>query len=150
MPLRSWREHWGKAVRQADKLTVFSQSSAVIVETAWPDVKSKIICRPHKALAKVPALKPSHKQPGVIGILGAIGAVKGARIVSELAHYLASIPSAPRLIVIGEFDHSFALPPTVKVTGHYDPTYLPQLLSSNSVTAWLMPSIPAFPKWRVV
>lgn len=142
VPLRSWRERWGAAVGQAERLIVFSNSSVEIVSAAWPEARGKIVCQPHQPLIDMPPVATgSEEGPGVIGVLGAIGAVKGAQVVSDLAYYLERQPDAPRLVVVGEFDHSFPLPPSVKVTGRYDPTILPKMLSSYGVTAWLMPSV---------
>lgn len=140
--LRSWRERWGAAVARAERLTVFSNSSMEIVATAWPEARGKIACRPHQALFEMPPVAgTSDEGPGVIGILGAIGAAKGAQIVSDLAYYLDRQPGAPGLVIVGEFDHSFPLPPSVTVSGRYDPAMLPKMLSSYGITAWLMPSV---------
>lgn len=143
IPLRSWRERWGTAVRQANQLTVFSQSSAEIVEAVWPEARDKISTQPHDLLIDMPILtaEQGNDSPGVIGVLGAIGAVKGAQIVSDLARHLERLPNSPDLVVVGEFDHSFPLPPSVKVTGRYDPRILPEIISSYNIKAWLMPSI---------
>ncbi len=142
MPLAGWREHWGTAIHRADRLTVFSESSARIVEEVWPEARDRIACQPHRAMIEVPPLlRPCQKGPGVIGVLGAIGAVKGAQIVSDLAYLLDRLPNGPRLVIVGEFDHSFPLPVSAKVTGRYDPASLPGMLSTHGVTAWLMPSI---------
>ncbi|MFC0813012.1 glycosyltransferase [Paracoccus panacisoli] len=139
--LRSWRERWGRAVRRADRLVVFSTNNAGIVEAAWPDVEGKIACEPHKVLTDVPVMQALRDRPGVIGILGAIGRVKGAQVISDLAYHLEAQADAPQLLIIGEFDHSFSLPPAVHVTGRYEPGHLPGILSSSRVTAWLMPSV---------
>ena len=142
VPLSSWRERWSAAVQEAEQLTVFSNSSAEIVRSAWPEAGSKILCQPHQALIDMPLLeRPKNEGPGVLGVLGAIGAVKGAQVVSDLAFYLDRQPNAPQLVIVGEFDHSFPLPPSVRVTGRYDPVMLPKMLSSHGITAWLMPSI---------
>lgn len=142
VPLRSWRERWGTAVARAEQLTVFSNSSVEIVASTWPEARSKIACQPHQPLIDMPPVATGQEKGlGVIGVLGAIGAVKGAQVVSDLAYHLERQPDAPRLVVVGEFDHSFPLPPSVKVTGRYDPTILPKMLSSYGVTAWLMPSV---------
>ena len=142
VPLNSWRERWRAAVQQAEQLTVFSNSSVGIVRSAWPEAGDKILCQPHRALIDMPLLEgPKDEGPGVIGVLGAIGAVKGAQVVSDLAFHLDRKPDAPKLVVVGEFDHSFPLPPSVRVTGRYDPVMLPKMLSSPGVTAWLMPSV---------
>lgn len=142
LPLRSWREHWGAAVARAEQLTVFSNSSLEIVGSVWPAARGKIVCQPHEVLFGMPTMPMAKdERQGVIGVLGAIGAVKGAQIVSDLAYHLERQPDAPKLVIVGEFDHSFPLPPSVKVTGRYDPTILPKILSSYGITAWLMPSI---------
>lgn len=140
--LLSWRERWSAAILQAKQLTVFSRSSIEIVLAAWPGVRGKIAYQPHEVLFDMPPLAPGKDDgPGVIGILGAIGAVKGAQFVSDLAHYFERHPGAPELVIVGEFDHSFALPPSVRVTGRYDPDVLPKVLSTHGITAWLMPSV---------
>lgn len=140
--LLSWRAQWQAAVRQAEQLTVFSNSSSKIVLAVWPEARSKIACLPHEVLFEMPPLAPvKNGGAGTLGILGAIGAVKGAQLVSDLAYYLDLQPKAPRLVIVGEFDHSFALPPSVKVTGRYEPATLPKVLSSYGITAWLMPSV---------
>lgn len=142
VPLSSWRAKWGAAIRQADRLTVFSANSAEIVASVWPEAEGKIVCQPHRPLIEVPVVaRRATDAPEVIGILGAIGEVKGARIVSDLAYHLDRLPNAPKLVVIGEFDHSFPLPASVKVTGRYDSAALPRLLAGHNIQAWLMPSI---------
>lgn len=142
VPLSSWRERWSAAVQQAECLTVFSKSSVEIVNATWPQARDKIYCRPHRTLIAVqPMEKAKNNERGVIGVLGAIGSVKGAQVVSDLALHLDRQPDAPRLVIVGEFDHSFPLPRSVTITGRYDPSTLPKMLSSHGVTAWLMPSI---------
>ena len=106
------------------------------------EARDRIACRPHRTMIDIPPVpRPRREGPGVIGILGAIGAVKGARIVSDLAYLLDRLPDAPRLVIVGEFDHSFPLPASVRVTGRYDPATLPAILAAHGVTAWLMPSV---------
>ena len=139
--LQSWRDRWHKAAQRATQLTVFSNSSAEIVGKVWPSVRPRITCRPHEMLVEVPVLQPLCSRPGVIAVLGAIGGAKGAKVVSDLAYYLNRVPNAPTLMVVGEFDHSYPLPSTVKITGRYDSAHLPKVLSASGVTAWLMPSI---------
>lgn len=142
IPLGAWRTAWGAALHQAERIIVFSNSSREIVTEAWPEVADKIVCQPHAALFQAPRLdQPRGTEPGVIGVLGAIGAVKGAQFLTDLARYLDRTRDAPRLVIIGEFDHSFPLPASVTVTGRYDPSSLPRLLAAHGITAWLMPSI---------
>ncbi|MRX52187.1 glycosyltransferase [Paracoccus sp. S-4012] len=140
--LSEWRSFWGRAIRAADELTVFSRSSAEIVATVWPEAKDRIVCHPHRVAANLPQLPSGHSGgPGVIGVLGAIGGPKGAQVVSDLACYLDRLPDGPQLVVIGKFDHRYPLPRSVKVTGQYDLSDLASTLARHSVTAWLMPSV---------
>lgn len=138
--LKTWHENWAQLARLATTITVFSESSAHLVRKAWPDAADKIHCRPHSALFPMPRLAPP-QGPETIGILGAIGETKGAKIVSDLAFYLDKHDDAPKLKIIGEFDHSFPLPPSATVTGRYEAFDLPRILETSEIKVWLMPSI---------
>ncbi len=100
--------------------------------------------KPHALTQNVPLLKaamPLDGQNVSLAVLGSIGNVKGAQIVSDLAWYLHHNPCGLELVVIGEFDMSFSLPPNVSVTGRYHLADLEALASKYRVAAWLMPSI---------
>ena len=142
--LREWRDAWGKAIRRANAITVFSGSSRDIVLQVWPETDAKMSVKPHALTQNVPLLKAAMPLDGhnvSLAVLGSIGNVKGAQIVSDLAWYLHHNPCGLELVVIGEFDMSFSLPPNVSVTGRYHLADLEALASKYRVAAWLMPSI---------
>ncbi|MFD1880319.1 glycosyltransferase [Paracoccus pacificus] len=142
--LREWQAEWGRLVMKADEVRVFSPSSARIIREVWPDLGDNLVIRPHEisigdlAVGDADWLKDAS---GTIGVLGAIGAHKGAGYLSRVAAELQTLPRAPRIVVIGEFDLSFPLPENVVVTGRYSVEDLPTLIRLHRVQAWLMPSV---------
>lgn len=142
--LREWRDAWGQAIERADSITAFSYSSREIILQAWPNARLKVEVKPHTTTQNVPLLTASvasGKDNVSLGILGSIGEVKGAQIVSDLAWYLYNNPCEVDLVIIGEIDRSFSLPKNIQVTGRYKLSDLEMLASKYRVAAWLMPSI---------
>lgn len=143
--LSQWQAAWGRLIAAAQEVTVFSDSSAQIVQAVWPDAADRLHLRPH-ALNLPDLTVPGDAEwladnPGTIAVLGGIGIHKGAGYVSRIAADFARRPDAPRLVVIGEFDLAFPLPSGVVITGRYQLDDLPQLIERYRVQAWLMPSI---------
>ena len=142
--LARWQSEWGRLVDAAQEITVFSESSAGIVSSIWPEAIDRLSLRPHRI--SIPDLAVGDAawladKPGTIAVLGGIGIYKGADYVSRIATDFLRRPDAPRLVVIGEFDLSFPLPVSIPVTGRYNVSDLPALIERYRVQAWLMPSI---------
>jgi len=138
--LELWQSQWHLLVSAAKTLTVFSENSAKIVAAAYPEEEGKIDITPHKVLHPVPRLpvpKPEAKR--VIGILGDIGAQKGAGVIAYIARPIAHMNV--RLVIIGNFDPSFRLPAGITVHGSYKVSDLPQIAARYGVSDWLIPSI---------
>ena len=139
--LTDWQESWRRLAEGAEVLRVFSQNSAEIVRSVWPDLSERIVVAPHAALntqGQVAALPLDGLM--TIAVLGNIGFQKGAGVVQELARMLGDRRDA-RLVVIGNIDPSFALPKSVRVHGDYQPADIPNLSAQYHVTHWLIPSI---------
>ena len=144
IPLQDWQAAWGTLISAAGQLTVFSESSRRIVSQCWRSAAGKIRVSPGRLPHEIPKLAPAIARPGQkvsLAVLGAIGAEKGARIVSELSHALEGLADGPDLVIIGEFDRRFPLAPSTVVTGRYDIRNLASLMRQHRVAAWLMPSV---------
>lgn len=142
--LAQWQQAWGRAIRRADRILTFSKDSAERVKATWPAAADHIEVRPHKLTFQIPVIDASgwkHSGPGVIGVLGGIGDVKGAKVVSDLSFWLHDKPHLPRLVVIGELDISYPRATSMTVTGRYHTSELVGLIEKHRITAWLMPSI---------
>ena len=142
--LAQWQQAWGKALQRADLILTFSQDSAQRVQATWPQIADRVQARPHQLTFQMPAIDAlgwAGKGPGVIGVLGAIGDVKGASVVSDLSFWLHDRPNLPRLALIGELDISFPRASSMTITGRYHTSELAGLIEKHQITAWLMPSI---------
>ena len=139
MTLADWRAAWGPLIEAANTLEVFSKDSAAHVATAYPTAQNKIRVKPHKPIVHTtPILHPKGRR--VIGVLGNIGAQKGAGVLVDLARY-AEKHGDFRLVVIGEVDPNFSIPASAKVHGAYDPDDITHLARKYAVSDWLIPSI---------
>lgn len=140
--LPEWRRAWHTAMLRAERLTVFSDSSRKIVADAFPEARHKIKVVPHAV-----ALKPCHLRPRVgadgkpvIGVLGAIGLQKGAKVLQRLSHALEK-SGAGHLAVIGYMDPAYPLAESAKIHGPYEIRDVPDLARRYGVSCWFIPSI---------
>lgn len=140
--LREWRMAWGKVMQAADHVTVFSQSSADVMREAYPDSAAQLRVTPHRILHDVCVIARGRGRNGlpVIGVLGNIGAQKGARILQELSQHLAQTKQA-HLVVIGDMDPSYTLSAPAQIHGSYRLGDLPGLVEKYEITDWLMSSV---------
>jgi len=140
--LSQWQQGWGRALDQADKITVFSASSKALVAQAYPEVIEKIKVIPHRILQPVPQVPPGRAPDGVpvIGVLGNIGLQKGAAVLRDLSRHLAQTGRA-RLVVIGNLDPSFALADPGLVHGSYQIRDIAALIRRYGISHWLIPSV---------
>lgn len=141
VPLRDWQAAW-KAFAARAEIVAFSQNSARLVAAAWPDLQGRITVRPHGPRCTIlPHLPARGGAPMVLGVLGNIGLQKGAGVLRDLAAQLDGRADAPRLVLIGNIDPAFALPPSVCVHGSYAIEDLTVLTGRYGITHWLIPSI---------
>jgi glycosyltransferase involved in cell wall biosynthesis len=132
--------NWARAVTAAEKLIVFSTSSAVIVDEVFPDAAGKIAIVPHSLLQTVPCLPRPKGTKRVVGVLGAIGPQKGAAVVAALAKALEHEPDMG-LALIGRIAPGYPLGEKVPIHGTYVIEDIPVLAARYGVTHWLIPSI---------
>jgi len=134
--LASWQEAWGRAVLTATEVTVFSLSSRELVAAVWPEARINV--RPHRLLREIPRFaSPPSTAPLVLGVLGNIGAQKGAAVVSDLSRLLRP----GQLVLLGNIDPAFVLAAGTPLTGTYALADLETLAVHHGITAWLIPSV---------
>ncbi|SDI69886.1 glycosyltransferase [Alloyangia pacifica] len=141
-PLAEWQENWGRLLAAARRIEVFSGSSRDILAEAYPQVAARIAVVPHALPAVPPRIAPGTGEGGapVIGVLGNIGAQKGAALLQEMSRALAR-SGAARLVVLGQLDPAYALAAPSLVHGSYELRDLPGLVARYGICGWLMPSI---------
>ncbi len=140
LTLADWHSAWGALVAAADRLIVFSDDSRTQVLAVYPDAADRLLVQPHPLLTAVPRLPlPVPAAPPVIGVLGNIGAQKGAGVICDLA----ALPNRKSvgLVLIGNIDPDYTLPPGIPVHGDYLVTEIPTLVAHYGITHWLIPSI---------
>ncbi len=142
MALAGWQAAWGRLLALADRVTVFSDDSRALVTAAYPQVADRIVVQPHSVaqIGHQTLTRPKAAQKPVIGVLGNIGAHKGAAVIVGLSRLLARDPRAG-LVVIGNLDPGFALAGAARVHGSYDLADLAALVARYGITCWLIPSI---------
>jgi O-antigen biosynthesis protein len=142
--LGQWRAAWTPALMAADSLVVFSEDSRRQVLASCPEAEARLVLRPHRLLQDVPRVTLAPPAPGrparVIGVLGNIGAQKGAGVLVDLARQLAGRQDIG-LVLLGNIDPDFTLPAHVRVHGDYAIAEIPALVARYGVTDWLIPSI---------
>jgi len=138
--LSDWQAAWEALAQRAEVIT-FSDHSARLVAAVWPKLADRITTYPHRLRYPiVPQPPPREGAPVVLGVLGNIGLQKGAAVLRDLAMRMAA-PDGPRLVLIGNIDPAFSLPPWVKVHGSYLIGDLGLLTARHGITHWLIPSV---------
>ncbi|MHB1256382.1 MAG: glycosyltransferase, partial [Dethiobacteraceae bacterium] len=139
--IAAWRQTWGTFLAGADKILCFSEDSRHQVERVYPNCGELIAVRPHK-LSVIFSRNPklNSNVPMHIGVVGAIGYVKGAQVVVDLARHLLSADPSARITVIGSLENAPILR-NLKVTGPYRREDLPELLELYGINVCFLPSI---------
>ena len=145
-PLRSidilaWRDQWGQVLAGASSIRVFSPSSRELLRRVWPEFDSKVVLTPHNT-AHIPRsdLSPAPESPLHIGVVGRIGAHKGATQVARLARHIAETGANARITVFGTLEEP-APASVVSQTGVYSAEALPALCAEQGVNVFWFPSI---------
>jgi crotonobetainyl-CoA:carnitine CoA-transferase CaiB-like acyl-CoA transferase len=125
---------------RCDEITVFSKSSATHLLASYPDLKGTVLCRPHFGAVSVARVAPPPQGGGSLAVLGNINHQKGAGVLCALAAKIAR-EGGPKLVLIGNIDPAFSLPPSVKLHRGYVSLDIVRLAQLYGVGAWVMPSI---------
>lgn len=138
--LEDWQLKWGKLLIAAKEVIVFSQNSANLVKIAYPDIADKIAIQPHRLGQTPPRIDPLPSTARrVVAVLGDIGVQKGAGLMNDFAQTLER--RGIGLVIIGNFDPTFPIPPSVPIHGSYKLSDLTQICARYGITDWLIPSI---------
>ena len=131
--LADWRARWRPVMERADEITVFAPSGAALVTRAYPETASRVVLRPHQ-----PDTLPGPLAPGgdSIGVLGGINRAKGAAVLARLAGI-----TRQRIVVIGEIERAYVLPPPHIVHGRYEQSRIAALAREYRIGLWFVPSI---------
>lgn len=139
--LADWQRAWAQVLYRAARIEVYSEASAKIIAEVWPKCATKIVVSHHAMLASIPEVQRTPKRRAeVIGILGNIGASKGAGVVADLAAYQRRNKGS-RLVVIGNVDPQFSIVRPAIIHGNYRQNEISNLAKIYGIDCWLIPSI---------
>jgi len=147
--LAAWQAEWGRLLRAADRVTVFSGDGLRVLYAVWPDLgPDRVLLRPHVPAvlpdAASVALSASAQVPVaggaiVIAVLGNLNRHKGADVVAALARRLRGRDM--RLVLIGTLDPALNRPRGLIVHGAYARADIGALARYYGVTHWLVPAV---------
>ena len=133
-----WRLAWKEMLDAIDEIQVFSKSSLKIVAKTYPDLKGKVILKPHNLdyLKKLRIPKIQMKSLH-LGFLGDTLDHKGLGVLTSLLPELKrqNIP----ITIIGEKNQE--VDSYFTFTGRYDLSELPDIIEELSVNVFLQVSI---------
>ena len=134
-----WRDAMRQLIANLDEIRFFSQNSIDVFRQVYEPEERQIRLIPHKPVIE---FKPMRFGGGPvrIGCIGAIGEVKGAGFIAELANHLKAHAPDARIVVIGIIDAKH-LPDNVVVHGGYELSELPSLLERYGVNIGFVSSI---------
>ena len=138
--ISAWQASWGRLIRAAGVITVFSEDSERQIAAAYPGAAAKLCVQPHGLLSEIPRLAAPAGEKLVVGVLGNIGFQKGAEVLMKLAQSIRDREDIS-LVLIGNIDPRYALPRSVPVHGNYKLGDLQALVTRYGVTNWLIPSV---------
>jgi len=139
--IKVWRSTCEDFLERADEIICFSENSRLIVEKAYPDIRSKISVQPHKINFKPTKHPKLDFSEGLhIGVVGGINEQKGLLILLSMLDEISARSLNIRITVIGAV--SIPLPPkALLVTGAYKKEDLSDLIESLGINVCFMPSI---------
>lgn len=134
-----WRDAMRPLIANLDEIRFFSQNSIDVFRQVYAIEERQIKLAPHKPVIE---FKPMRFRGGPvrIGCVGAIGEVKGAGFIVELANYLKTHAPDARIVVIGIIDAK-NLPDNIVVHGEYGLSELPGLLERYGINIGFISSI---------
>jgi len=139
--IETWRGKWGAALKLADEVRVFSDSSKVMLLRAYPALdEARIRLLPHNLHTQLVPQIVAAGEGLHIGVVGAVGRHKGAAIVAALAEEIQRRGTAVKITVIGTLEAKVPRE-IVRVTGPYEAARLPLEIAKSGANVFLFPSI---------
>jgi len=136
-----WREQWGAVMKNASEIRVFSESSAAFIQQVWPALASTVNCQPHDvSRIALSQLAPAPDAELRIGVIGRIGAHKGATEVAALARHIKEQQQPAKITVFGTLEER-ASSSVVTETGPFAGEELADLCASKGINVFWLPSV---------
>jgi len=152
----AWRQAWNLFLHETiDEVIAFSKSSRAIIETAYPDIASKIEVISHdtkytaslaQSFKDIKSKKESVERVGkkdrkiTIGVLGSISYIKGADVINNLAGYLEEKKYTAEIHIIGTTS-GIRKSEKIKEYGAFKIEEIPQIVAKQGIDIFLIPSI---------
>ena len=134
-----WRDSMRPLIKALDEIRFFSQNSIDVFRQVYDLEERRIRLIPHNPIAEFKPMRFS-SVPLRIGCAGAVGEVKGAGFIVELAKYLKVHAPDVKIVIIGIIDAK-DLPDNVIVHGEYALSELPGLIERYRVNIGFISSI---------
>jgi hypothetical protein len=139
--INHWRSSWANLLNEADEVLMFSESSRRLLKKAYPSLNdSTWTVVPHILPIQASKVHVLAGRNLHIGVVGAIGKHKGAKIVRDLALEIYARNSNIKITVIGTLETKVPVE-VVTVTGIYEPNQLAKLIQKSGANIFLLPSI---------
>lgn len=141
-----WRNLFSPLFLQANALIHFSEFTKKTYQKAFPMIPAEKYVFTEMKRDRLRTVKMKIKKPNAlirIGIIGAIGFNKGAKLLYEIAELMKSYPDKyhqVELLIVGILDPQWKHP-DIKVTGAYKKQFLPELMEEFSIDTIFIPSI---------
>jgi glycosyltransferase involved in cell wall biosynthesis len=140
----SWRGGWRRLFDASAEVVCFSEASAALVLRSYPDLRTPVVVRPHRALTSYDARQSwtPPNGPLVIGAFGDFGFQKGAQVLSQMAKLLEGHSPHAKIVIFGSIDPAWhEARPNMVIHGRYRREEIPDLLRRYSVAVCVVPSI---------
>ena len=101
-PMNAWRQMWKDFLEQTDEVIAFSQSSAELLQAAYPELQAALV-RPHK-VTPLPSLNKRNKTTASIhiGLLGNLNECKGGAVVQAMLKMLENDKRNIQFVLFGQ------------------------------------------------
>jgi glycosyltransferase involved in cell wall biosynthesis len=141
---QAWRGKWKTLIDGSENVFVPSRHLEHAMKHYFPHPNYRV--RPHPEPRILQGFVPARwkiDDPLTLGIIGAIGEHKGARLLLAMAKDAEKrkLPIRFKIIGYSSLDHEFAGTSTISITGKFSDETLPKYLEQTGVNAIFLPSI---------
>lgn len=141
--MKTWREDYAEILNLSDDVFCFSNDSKNHLIKIYPAIKDKIIVKPHvikTQLSKISErIEFQNNEVITVAALGAIDYQKGRAVLQNLAKKPLFKNKQFKLLLIGYADVTSIK--HCQITGVYSANDLPEIVKSNQVDIFIIPSI---------
>lgn len=141
--MKTWREDYAEILNLSDEVFCFSNDSKNHLVKIYPSIKDNIIVKPHvikTQLSKISErIEFQNNEVITVAALGAIDYQKGRAVLQNLAKKPLFKNKQFKLLLIGYADVTSIK--NCQITGVYTANDLPEIIKSNKVDIFIIPSI---------